>query len=96
MDVLIHARCHNMYELVRPILEKQQHRVHGAFSLEEGREKMQARPYDKIFIDVGVSANDRLSLMALAGDLDMSMIEIISSDTVSKEILRVNQLRVRT
>jgi len=85
MNILIHARHRERYEDLRATLEAQQHRVQGAFSFEEDRQKMLEGPHDKVFIGTGVPIYDRLSLMTLAGELRMSIIEIIDSNTVTKE-----------
>ena len=86
MNILIHARIRDLYEILRATLEAQEHRVDAAFSLDEGKEKMTRNAYDKVFIGIGVSNYDRLELMVLARELGMSMAEIIDADTVAKEI----------
>ena len=88
MSLLIHARLRTVFETIRVSLEQRQHRVDGAFTVEEGADKMRQGRYDRIFIDIGVPNEDRLSLMAMAGELRVSMVEIIDRDTVERELLR--------
>jgi len=87
VNILIHTRLKNVFDTIKTSLEGQLHRVDAAFTIDEGREKMIHTAYDKIFIGIGVPSHDRLSLMSLAGELGMSMVEIIDANTVTKEIL---------
>lgn len=86
MKILIHTRLRDLYEGVKQTLEAQFHLVDGAFSVDEGKEKMSNRTYDKVFIGIGVPHHDRLALISWAGGLGMSMIEILDADTVAKEL----------
>lgn len=90
MNILIHARHRDTFESIKATLEGQLHHVDGAFSVHEGQGKMADTAYGKVFIGMGVPAHERLALIAQAGTLGMSMIEIVDANTVTKEMLMHN------
>lgn len=87
MNILIHTRNHDVFESIKATLEGQHHHVDGAFSVNEGHAKMVRESYGKVFIGIGVPSHERLALIAQAGALGMSIIEIVDANTVTKEML---------
>ncbi len=86
MNILLHARSTSVIEKNTARFKEIGVPLDVSDNLTDGMLRMQQERYDRIFIGYCVPAEERLSLMDLAGMLHLSLVEIQDRNTVYKEL----------
>lgn len=86
MRILLHARLTELIATCRDRFDRLGMAYDVAETLERGLQLMRDGTYDHIFVGYGVSASDRLAIVACAAERHQGVTEILDRDTIYRTL----------